>query len=266
MADSNILFNSSFWNDTNVIEKFSPEDRYFYLWCLTNPHNNILGCFEISRKTIARELGYNSDDNKIINTLLERFENSYNRIKYNYETNEILILNWYKYNWNSSPTVARMIDKALKKVKDDYFVNYLLEKIEEKDVDIDTAYSEKIAIIQQQKKNKQTGCQQGVNTPISKSNSISINKIEEYFNYIWDFYPKKEAKQQAISTFEHKFRGLNEAEAKGKANIIFAHLKQFNTKWDNENTEYKYIPLFSSWLNKEIEDSKHFKGNKRGVK
>jgi hypothetical protein len=31
----------SFWTDTKVAVDFTPKERYFYLYLLTNPHTNI---------------------------------------------------------------------------------------------------------------------------------------------------------------------------------------------------------------------------------
>lgn len=27
-----------FWTDSKVVDDFTPEDRYIYLYCMTNPH------------------------------------------------------------------------------------------------------------------------------------------------------------------------------------------------------------------------------------
>ena len=35
---------NSFWTDSKVDDTFTPEDKYFYLYLLTNPHTNICGC------------------------------------------------------------------------------------------------------------------------------------------------------------------------------------------------------------------------------
>ena len=63
----------SFWQDTKVTDDFTPEDRYFYLYLLTNPHTNLCGCYEISMKQMANEMGY--DAKKVIK-LIERFSPS----------------------------------------------------------------------------------------------------------------------------------------------------------------------------------------------
>ena len=92
--------NMSFWTDTKVVDTFTPEDKYFMLYCLTNSHTNILGCYEISVKQMANETGYSQDS---VNNLLERFSKVHKIIEYDFKTKEILIRNWYKYNWSKSP-------------------------------------------------------------------------------------------------------------------------------------------------------------------
>mgnify|MGYP006969283853 CR=1 FL=1 len=37
-----------FWQDSKVVDDFTPEDRYMYLYCMTNPHTNLCGCYEIT--------------------------------------------------------------------------------------------------------------------------------------------------------------------------------------------------------------------------
>ena len=49
----------SFWTDQKVEDDFTPEDKYMYLYLLTNPYTNIIGCYEISVKQISRQTGYN---------------------------------------------------------------------------------------------------------------------------------------------------------------------------------------------------------------
>lgn len=41
-----------FWTDSKVVDDFTPEDRYIYLYCMTNPHTNLCGCYEVSIKQI----------------------------------------------------------------------------------------------------------------------------------------------------------------------------------------------------------------------
>ena len=88
-----------FWTDSKVVDDFTPEDRYIYLYCMTNPHTNLCGCYEVSIKQIANETGYNNDS---VERLLKRLDSAHNVIRYSAQTKELLILNWCRYNWSTS--------------------------------------------------------------------------------------------------------------------------------------------------------------------
>ena len=51
----------TFWTDVELVDGFTPEDKYFYLYLLTNPHTNLCGCYEISMKQISDEMGYTKE-------------------------------------------------------------------------------------------------------------------------------------------------------------------------------------------------------------
>ena len=112
----------SFWNDTKIIDEMTPEDRYFMLYLLSNPHTNQVGCYEISVRDISKETGYTEES---IKKLLERFEKKLKVAKYSKKTKELLILNWHKYNWTSSPKVRACIEKELKGLKNKDFKDYI---------------------------------------------------------------------------------------------------------------------------------------------
>lgn len=63
---------TDFWTDSKVSDNFTPEDRYFMLFLLTNPSTNMIGCYEISKKNMAFLLGYSIDT---VNSLVLRFTN-----------------------------------------------------------------------------------------------------------------------------------------------------------------------------------------------
>ena len=127
----------SFWQDTKVTDDFTPEDRYFYLYLLTNPHTNLCGCYEISIKQIANEMGY---DVKKVNKLIDRFSSSHNLIRYSQTGRELLIFHWSKYNWTSSEKFRKPLLQEIQNVKTDDFREYLLKLFngENAKYDIDT--------------------------------------------------------------------------------------------------------------------------------
>jgi hypothetical protein len=114
----------SFWTDSKVDDDFTPEDKYFYLYLLTNPHTNICGCYEISMKQMERETGYNTDT---IKRLLQRMENQHKVIQYSQETKEVLILNWCKYNWTDSAKVKSAVGKVAIHIKSEQFKRYVID-------------------------------------------------------------------------------------------------------------------------------------------
>jgi hypothetical protein len=112
-----------FWNeDIEVFEKFTPDEKYFYLYLLTNPHTSASGIYKISVKHMTIELGYSSE---VVHSLLERFEKEYKKIRYNRETNELALKNWLKFNDIKSPTTRSCILKELDKIQDRTLISYL---------------------------------------------------------------------------------------------------------------------------------------------
>lgn len=117
---------ATFWSDPKVVDQFSPEDKYFYLYLLTNEHTNQCGIYQISLKQIAFETGYSLEATK---NLIDRFESYLKRIKYNPETHEMAILNWAKYNYPSTVKDNRFacIAAELAEVKDTTLVESVVE-------------------------------------------------------------------------------------------------------------------------------------------
>lgn len=112
----------SFWTDNKIEDDFTPEDKFFYLYLLTNPQTNICGCYEVSYNQMCNQTGYNKDT---INKLLDRFENVHKMIKYSKDTKEILILNWHKYNWSNSKDTIKGVLKVAEHIKYKPFKDYV---------------------------------------------------------------------------------------------------------------------------------------------
>ena len=104
----------TFWTDTKVLEDFTPEDKYFYLYLLTNPHTNLCGCYEINTKQISMETGYKEDT---VKKLIKRLEEKHRVIAYDTNTKEMIIFNWHKFNWTSSEKFRKPLIAQIQKVK-----------------------------------------------------------------------------------------------------------------------------------------------------
>ena len=116
----------SFWTDPKVDDDFTPEDKYFYLYLLTNPHTNICGCYEISMKQMVRETGYNEDT---VKRLLQRMEFTHNVIQYDRDTKEILVPKWGKYNWCNSPKTKEGAVKSVENIKSNRFRKFVSDTL-----------------------------------------------------------------------------------------------------------------------------------------
>ncbi|MEQ2554862.1 hypothetical protein [Lachnospira intestinalis] len=114
----------AFWTDIKVVDDFTPEDKFFYLYLLTNPHTNLCGAYEISVKQMADETGYSRDT---VEKLLKRFAEVHKVAYYSQDTKELLVLNWHKYNWTASEKFRKPLLKEINSVKNDNFKGYLLD-------------------------------------------------------------------------------------------------------------------------------------------
>ncbi len=125
---------TDFWNDTKVLERFTPEDKLFWLYLLTNSHTKQIGVYRIPRKVLAFELGYSIESTT---ALLERFEFNYKLIKYNKDTSEVAIRNWGKYNLikGGSP-IECCIKSELKNIEDKKLVSYVIDSVTNKNLKV----------------------------------------------------------------------------------------------------------------------------------
>lgn len=116
----------NFWSDPKVDDDFTPEDKYFYLYLLTNPHTTLSGCYELGKRQASRELGYNEET---VDRLIHRMEAVHNVIRYDKATKEILLLNWHKYNWSKSPRCLKGVEYSLQNIKSDAFRKYCTDTL-----------------------------------------------------------------------------------------------------------------------------------------
>jgi DnaD/phage-associated family protein len=121
------LVYSDFWTDPRVMEEMSPEDKFFYLYILTNPSTTNCGIYRITKKQIAFELGHSIET---VNTIMDRFEMNYKLIAYNKETRELAVKNWGRYNLSrGGKPVIDCLTSELSRVKDKGLIAYVLNNI-----------------------------------------------------------------------------------------------------------------------------------------
>ena len=117
---------TGFWNDRKV-EDFTPEDKYFMLYLLTNPRTTQLGIYEISPKRAAYEMGYSQE---AVAALLERFERVHKIIIYSKDTSEIAIKNFLRHSIvKGGAPVRDCLIKEIKQVKNKSLIAQMFSHI-----------------------------------------------------------------------------------------------------------------------------------------
>lgn len=120
------MVDMAFWTDSKV-DEFSPEDKYFMLYILTNPFTTQLGIYEISIKQAAFQMGWSVD---AFNVLLDRFENKYHMILYSKSTGEIAIKNFLRHSViKGGKPVEDCIRKEMSRVKNKKLIDYVFRSL-----------------------------------------------------------------------------------------------------------------------------------------
>jgi len=224
------VVSTEFWVDDKVIDSFTPEDKLFFLYLLTNPHTTQLGIYHINKKNMAFELGYSID---AINVLLDRFENKYKIIKYSSETNEIAIKNYLKHSIISGgKPVEDCINKEIKQVKDRKLLNYVFNNLKN-NININETILKIIEnnnnILNDNDNDNEESCHDSYD--------------DSLFALFWKEYPKKRDKEKTYKWFKtHKPN-------KELVNIMLNQITRLKQTKDWQKDNGQFIPYPTTWLN-----------------
>ena len=117
------IVSTEFWTDKKVVEQFTPEDKLFFLYLLTNPHTTQLGIYPFIPKVAAFEIGYSKDT---VLSLIERFER-YEIIMFSNSSGEIAVKNYLKHSIVKGGTpVYDLLVKEANLVKDKSLLRFIL--------------------------------------------------------------------------------------------------------------------------------------------
>ncbi|MCM3455417.1 hypothetical protein M3685_15945 [Heyndrickxia oleronia] len=232
----------SFWQDPKVLEEMTPEDKYFYIYLLTNPNTTQIGVYQVTKKQIMFEIGYSIES---VNSLIERFQNMHKLIKYNPNTREIAILNWGKYNLiKGGKPILDCVQKELNEVKDVSLLSDMVDKIpnesirqlfynriEQKNniITNDTLHDtldDTPTISGQKEKEKE------------KENNIYSNEFEQF----WILYPRKIDKKKAYKSFIKILKAYS-------LDVILSGTEKYSKQVTG--VEKKFIKHPSTFLNNE---------------
>ena len=122
------------WTDAKV-EELGADATYLLLYLLTAPTGSLVGCFEITVSRMSRDTKLPKD---AVESALAQLCDT-NIIAYSYETREVLLKNWARYNWTTSKSLMKPLVEGAEAVKDPNFRAYLADLIESS---FDTPYQD----------------------------------------------------------------------------------------------------------------------------
>lgn len=123
----------AFWTDPFILG-LTPEEKYFYIYLMTNPHTRQCGVYELPSQLMQLETGYNLDTLiKLVNRFID-----YKKIEYSDQTDEVFIVNWLKFNSPNSIPVIKCIQRELSTIKTIDFKRKVIELMHKKGYALDT--------------------------------------------------------------------------------------------------------------------------------
>lgn len=242
-----------FWQDDYVLS-LTPEERYFFLYLLSNGRTHALGCYELRMRVAEFETGYNADTiKKYINKFI-----SAGKVLFDDETQEVLIVNWKKYHWTKQTGNVNSILKDFKAVKSQIFkeilTSFLVEagiiKLEDDKENLETTGNN-----EEQQGTTEESCTVDIDVDIDidkekdmveeglKEKKEKPSSDQQRFDQFWKLYLNKKAKAAALrrwkamkisnETFQAIMEGLQKALG--------------SQEWAKDGGAY--IPHPATWLN-----------------
>ena len=174
-----------YWQDGFVLD-LTPEEKYFYIYLMTNSKTSQCGIYELPKRIIETETGYNRET---VDKLLNRFID-YKKIVYCEETREVFLMNWIKHNKIVSPKVKKCVYEELKKIKSMDMVNLFFKQCEGYGYTLDKSEIK-------------------INTGMDRV-SIPIPEVESNFEYGYGEKEKEKQKEEEPTYSVGRFKKLYE--------------------------------------------------------
>lgn len=246
----------SYWQDTFVIS-LTPEEKFFYLYLMTNSKTTQCGIYELPIAIIKVETGYNEET---IKKLIQKFID-YKKIKYESETGTIYLVNWIKYNQINSINICKCVVAELKNTKNKLFITEFIKNLPKVNdskfynLELKGAYkglAEKNKGLTSNKTPTETPTETETKTPTKTPTANKVNrpltdlnilnqdqKIKtEQFETWWKFYNRKDGKKEKIiQIFSEQI--VTEQDYK---NLITA-TRNYNGLTENRELKYLKVPI-----------------------
>jgi len=248
----------SYWQDKFVLN-LTPEEKFFYIYLMTNSKTTQCGIYELPTQIIILETGYN---NETVKKLLDKFI-EYKKIKYDFETHTIFIINWLKYNKVGNTNIAKCVIGELQECKNSDFVKQFLKTLPKINTNNNTTLEIVSAYKPIREKNKPlvtTPTPTETSTPLPtetkqptktenwgegflKETDLKTTTGEYAFNVAYQFYPKKDTTKESIKNHLTAYRLRITSLA--VHNILIGAIRNYK----NQNTKIMdYTKGFTSFL------------------
>lgn len=244
------IVSTEFWTDKKVVEQFTPEDKLFFLYLLTNPHTTQLGIYPFIPKVAAFEIGYSKD---AVLSLIERFER-YEIIMFSTSSGEIAVKNYLKHSIVKGGTpVYDLLVKEANLVKDKSLLRFILSANSDSLNDTVRKFindMEKDNENEKENDNDNDNEDSVPNRYVSRYDSLKSNVKDNSFDIFWEAYPLKKSKQDARKAFESMRKRKDAPTIERLVASVETHKKSIG--WQKDGGQY--IPHPATYLRKGMYD------------
>lgn len=241
----------SYWQDEFILE-LTPEQKFFYLYLMSNSRVNTLGAYVFPLTMSTMELGYNRET---VLKLLEHFAQA-GKIIWDESTKEVFLLNWPKRNWNKKTATLRALRKDFGALKSPVlretvallFNDFSSEKAQEQSGTIGNNEEQKETngdnedILDGRKENREKRIE---NREKEKEDAGTVFDAAAAFEIFYKAYPNKKNVKTARTRWE-KMKVTPELYRE-----IMEGLERAKNSQEWAKDDSAYIPHPATWLNGE---------------
>lgn len=240
-----------YWQDEFILE-LTPEQKFFYLYLMSNSKVNTLGAYVFPLTMSTVELGYNKET---VLKLLDHFA-QVGKIIWDETTKEVFLLNWPKRNWNKRTATLRALKKDVDALKSPVlretvallFNDFYSKKAQEQSGTIGNNEEQKgtngnnVDILDGRKENREKRIE---NREKEKEDAGTVFDAAAAFEIFYKAYPNKKNVKTARTRWEKMkvtpelFREIMEGLERAKN----------SQEWGKDGGAY--IPHPATWLNGE---------------
>ena len=169
---------TTLWQDDFVGDILTePPEKLFWLYVITNNQTTQCGVYSFRIRQAQFDTGLSQQEiQETINKLVH-----HKKVKYSTENNEIMIVNWLKYNSARSPKVAAVIDKELKDIKTLEFESEVIKKCNELKYPIKTKSSDENTVSIEPEPTQNQNITNTATEPTDKDRATATPDVYTYY-------------------------------------------------------------------------------------